>query len=108
MVAESAGRFNHLCRSVQDGPEDAGSQIRWLASTALDENQLVRLSRAIQKLRDSNHPLAPLTPYRLAILRHSTTDFFPPVLTATAARHGLALDCIAAGYGQVMQESLDT
>ena len=92
MVAESAGGFQPVVPLRSGRAGDAGSQIRWLASTALDENQLVRLSRAIQKLRDSNHPLAPLTPYRLAILSNSTTDFFPPVLTATAARHGLALD----------------
>jgi FkbH-like protein len=99
--------FNLLCRSVLDEPEDAGNKVRRLASTALDENQLVRLDRVIRKLRAANHSLAPLTPYRLAILSNSTTDFFPPVLTATAARHGLALECMAASYGQVMQESLD-
>src|SRR3954454_16204425 len=98
--------FNQLCRSVPNQPEKAGSQIRSLASTALDENQLVRLSRVIRKLRASDCSLAPLTEYRLAILSNATTEFFPPVLTGTAARHGLALECIATDYGQVMQESL--
>jgi FkbH-like protein len=99
--------FNQQCRSLFDKPEDVPAQIRRLASTALDENQLVRLSRTIQKLRSSDHSLAPLTPYRLAILSNSTTDFLPAALSATAVRHGLVLECISAGYGQVMQESLD-
>ncbi len=99
--------FNQQCRLLPDKPEDAGSVARRLASTALDENQLVRLSRTIQKLRGLNHSLAPLTPYRLAILSNSTADFLPAALSATAARHGLMLECVSAGYGQVMQESLD-
>jgi len=99
--------FNDRCRAILENPDDAGARLRRLASTALDENQLVRLARVIGRLRAENRPLTPLTACRLAILSNSTADFFPPVLTATAARHGLALECLTGGYGQAMQESLD-
>jgi len=106
-LARPPADFNSQCGSLAREPHDAGDRLRLLAGTALDENQLCRLARVIEKLRAADCSLAPLTPYRLAILSNATTEFLPSVLTATGARHGLDLECMAAGYGQVMQESLD-
>ena len=99
--------FNALCRSALSDPDSLGQRIRALASNALDENQLLRLFKLITSARAAGQSLAPLTPYRLGLISNSTTDFLAPVLVATAARHGIALECTTGSYGQVMQESLD-
>src|ERR1022692_721535 len=97
--------FAQSCRSVL-GAGDVGRQIRELASYGLDENQLNRLAHVIEKGRRQNYSLAPLTPFRLGILSNCTTDLLVPALVASAARHGFALDCTVAGYGQAVQAAL--
>jgi FkbH-like protein len=99
--------FNALCSSALSDPDKLGQRIRALASYALNENQLLRLVKLISRARAIGQSLSPLTPYRLGLISNSTTDFIAPVLVATAARHGIALECITGSYGQVMQESLD-
>jgi FkbH-like protein len=87
-----------------DGP--VGDQIQALASYALDLNQLTKLAKAIGKARGEDRSLAPLTPFRLAVLSNSTIDFIVPALVASAARHGIALEVIQPSYDQVAQEAL--
>jgi len=95
------------CRALAaDDPIPLGSRIRALASFALDENQLTRLARAVEQAQRDQRSLAPLTPLRLGVIGNATTHLIIPALIATAARHGLALECIEADYGQVAQEAL--
>jgi len=98
--------FQQQCKALLTGSENLGSRVQALASHSLDENQLHRLAKAIQKLRADGKSLAPLTPFRLGLLSNSTTDFIEPALIATAARHGILLECIHSNYGQVIQEAL--
>lgn len=98
--------FSARCRAVLNSGAEHGRQIRALASYALDENQLNRLARTIASARQSHFSLQPLIPFRLGILSNSTVDFMAPALIATAARHGIALECISANYDQVIQEAL--
>ena len=51
--------------------------------------------------------MAPLQPFRLGLIGNGTLDLLAPILVASAARHGLALECIQADYGQTTQEALD-
>lgn len=99
--------FTALCRSALDHPEGLGQRLRTLASSALDENQLVRLSKTITKARESGLTLAPLFPYRLGLIGNSTLDFLVPALMASAARHGIALECVKGAYDQAIQETLN-
>src|SRR5579859_5261774 len=99
--------FPVLCRSALDQPEGLGHRIRSLASYALDQNQLVRLTKLIARARSLDQSLAPLTPYRLGLISNATSDFLAPALVATAARHGIALECVAGAYDQAIQESLN-
>jgi len=99
--------FSKRCRALREFEGEAGREIRALASFALDENQLVKLARTIESLRSIPDRLKPLLPFRLGIISNATSHFMVPALTATAARHGIALECIEANYGQVMQEALD-
>ena len=99
--------FSTQCRSALQGQEFLGTRIRALASAGLDENQLIRLAKVISSARAEGRSLEPLTEYRLAVISNATVDFIVPALTATAARYGIALDCVAAGYDQAVQESLN-
>jgi FkbH-like protein len=98
--------FSARCRQLLDEPADLGVRLQRLANHALDENQLNRLAKVIQRARDRDHPLAPLTPFRLGLISNATSHFIVPALMATAARHGIALECIEAEYDQVMQVAL--
>lgn len=97
--------FAALCRALPG--EKPGAAIRKLASAALDENQLNRLAKVISAAQSAGRELAPLQPFRLAILSNSTTHFLMPCLTATAARYGFSLQAMTPGYGQIAQVTLD-
>ena len=56
--------------------------------------------------RARGQSLAPLAPFRIAILSNSTIDMIVPALIASAARHGIALEVIQPSYDQVAQEAL--
>ena len=58
------------------------------------------------KARAGGPSLAPLTPFRLGLISNATSHFVVPALVASAARHGIALECIEADYDQVMQAAL--
>jgi FkbH-like protein len=82
-------------------PRDLGQRLQWLASHALDEVQLNQLAKLIARVREAGHSVAPLTPFKLGLISNATTDLISPALVATALRHGIALECIAAPFGQV-------
>jgi FkbH-like protein len=98
--------FAARVKALAAGDAALGRELQALANHALDQSQLTRLAKAIVKLRGVNASLAPLTPFRLAILSNATIDFIVPALVATAARHGIALEVIQPAYDQVAQEAL--
>jgi FkbH-like protein len=98
--------FSERLKSWATLPGPLGSELQALASYALDLNQLTKLSRLIGKARLQNKSLAPLVPFRLAVLSNSTIDFVVPALVASAARRGIALEVIHPSYDQVAQEAL--
>src|SRR5580693_6873437 len=100
--------FSPRCRAVLDHNSETalGSRLQSLAAFALDANQLNHLARVISKAQKSHSSLQPLVPFRMGILSNSTLDFIVPALVATAARYGIALECIKADYDQAVQEAL--
>jgi len=98
--------FSAQCRQLLAEPAHLGLRLQHLANHALDENQLNRLAKVVQKARDGGLSMAPLVPFRLGILSNATSHFIVPALVATAARHGIALECVEADFDQVMQEAL--
>ena len=98
--------FSVRCRAFPTSAEDPGPQLQALAGFGLNENQLTRLARTIDQARQDGRSLAPLVPFRLGIISNATSHFLAPALVATAARHGIALECIEAGFDQAMQEAL--
>jgi FkbH-like protein len=98
--------FSASCRSLFDREEGLGLGIQALAHHALDENQLLRLAKLINEARERRLSVSPLVPFRLGIVSNATSKFIVPALVASAARHGIALDCCEADFAQVAQEAL--
>ncbi len=93
--------FRKRCRAAADGA--AAMQ---LAGYALDENHLRQLADAIARLQTQGQSLAPLTPFKLGVLGNATLEPLVPALVASAARYGIALECVPAAFGQTVQEAL--
>jgi len=98
--------FAAACRALAADPLP-GPALRALAGHGLDGNQLSRLGRALGRAMADGRSLAPLQPFRLGLIGNGTLDLLVPILMASAARHGLALECIQADYGQTTQEALN-
>jgi len=98
--------FAVTCKAIGSLLEP-GCAVRDMALHALDQNQLTRLGRTITRLHAEGRSLAPLEKFRLGLIGNGTLDLLAPVLVATAARYGLALECVQAGYGQMTQQALD-
>src|SRR5688572_7254013 len=101
--------FVARCRGLlaEDGGADLGRRLQALANFALDENALNKLAKVIAQARAAGRSLAPLTPFRLGVLSNTTSHFLVPALIATAARHGIALECEESDFDQVIQEALN-
>ncbi|MEO5335356.1 MAG: HAD-IIIC family phosphatase [Magnetospirillum sp. WYHS-4] len=97
--------YRELCRATQKTSADKGTTLRRLATAALDLNQLTRLAKAAGTDIDA---LAPLRPFRLGLLSNGTMDLVVPALVASALRHGVALQVVAAPFDQAMQWALDS
>jgi FkbH-like protein len=98
--------FSARLKALAAASAPLGRELQSLAQYSLDLNQLTRLARVIGKARSEGNSLAPLTPFRLAVLSNSTVDLVVPTLVASAARHGVALEVYVPPYGQVAQEAL--
>jgi len=98
--------FAAICKRVA-ADAAPGAAIRALANHALDGNQLHRLGGVITRAIGAGRALGPLQPLRLGLIGNGTLDLLAPMLVASAARHGFALSCIQADYGQTTQQALD-
>ena len=98
--------FRQRCRALGDAASP-GREARALATHALDIGQLETLAEAIAAVRAAGADLAPLTRFRLGLIGNGTLDFIEPALIASAARHGVALECIRGGYDQALQDALN-
>ena len=88
-------------------PTAAGAEIRALASSRATPAQTVALGRAIEVVMARDGGVDGLSPLKLAILSGSTFDIVGEQLPAAAARHGVALSRIDAGFDQVEAAAFD-
>jgi len=95
-----------MLKTAENSGEAFIGDLCFLASFALDPNQLTKLAKALAKARSRGQSLQPLTPFRLAVLSNSTIDMIVPALVASAVRHGIALEVIQPPFDQVAQEAL--
>jgi FkbH-like protein len=106
-LPQPPANFRELRRAATESSEPAGSIIAQLATHALSENQLRGLASTIEAVRAGGGSLAPLSPFKLGLIGNGTLDYLAPLLVASAARHGVALDCVEAHFGQMAQEAFD-
>ena len=100
--------FRERRRLAAGSNDAAGSIIAQLAAYALSENQLRQLAASIGVLLAEGRSLSPLAPFKLGLVGNGTLDYLAPLLVASAARHGIALECVQADYGQMAQEAFDS
>src|SRR4051812_2634606 len=93
--------FSASCKQLLESPAELGLRAQRLANYQLDESQLNRLAKVVQRARAAGASFAPLVPFRLGIISNATTHLLVPPLLATALRHGIALECVEADYDQV-------
>ena len=105
-LPEAPADFRKRLQSLAQSPEPVGGELRQLATHRLTGTQLARLAKTIGGLQAEGRSLAPLAPLRLGVLGNGTLDMIIPALVASAARHGVALECVAAAYGQYAQAAL--
>ncbi|MET0408533.1 MAG: HAD-IIIC family phosphatase [Hyphomicrobium sp.] len=96
--------FPAMCKALGTSMSP-GSEARALAQFGLATNDLIRLGRNLIRIGPS--ALAPLQPFKLGVISNALLDLMAPVLTATAARYGIALECVTADFGQTTAEALD-
>lgn len=105
-LPEASLGFSAECRAVLERTDPVAPSLQALASHSLNVNQLSRLAKLLAATKQKGRSLEPLTAFRLAVVSNSTLDFIVPALEASALRHGIALECTKADYGQVIQEVL--
>jgi len=98
--------FPQRLKAITDAEAPPGAELQALALHALDLNQLTKLAKAMAKLTAAGKTFAPLVPLRLAVLSNSTFDMIAPAVTASALRHGMALELVLPPYDQVAQQAL--
>jgi FkbH-like protein len=100
--------FRQQCREIASSKVFDVRRLRKLAEYALDEADLRRLAKLVGLARASGTSLAPLVPFKLGVLGNGTMEPVVPILVATALRHGILLECVAANFGQSAQEAIST
>jgi FkbH-like protein len=87
----------------QLGSFETARNLRLLASTALDSNQLNALARRLQKYSAAGAGLDGLTGFNIGIVSSTTTELILPSIVGTGLRFGLAVDAVSAPFGQMAQ-----
>jgi FkbH-like protein len=98
--------FNRALKVAGNNGSSLGADLRFLASFALEANQLAKLAKKVVDTRAQENLLHPLVPFKLALLSNGTIDMIVPALIASAVRHGIDLEVIQPHYDQVAQEAL--
>ena len=107
-LPEPGADFRDRCRALKGATgEGIGSELRTLATHRLNSTEALALARVVRPRLATGTSLAPLAPFRLAVLASTTVDFLADQLPAAAARHGVALDVALAEYDQIVQTALD-
>lgn len=106
-LRDAPADFAVRCRAVGQSSEAPGAQLQFLAGFRLNSRQAAQLARALRRCRAEHGDLKPLSPFRLGVLSNATADLLLDDLVAAAARHGVALEIVAAPYDQVVQQAFD-
>ena len=78
-----------------------------LATSALDENQLNKLSRFVDFLLEQGRPDLGLLRLKLGLVGDGTLSLLAPAIVGSGLRHGLLLEIVEGGYNSAVQEAVD-
>jgi FkbH-like protein len=95
--------FRLTCRRLAKQEGEVAGGLRELADYGLDADQLLSLARVVEAKRSQPGTMSGLEPFRLGLVGTAATDFLVPAIVASGLRHGLLIEVVAAGYGQLAQ-----
>ncbi len=64
--------FSQQCRTLCERDGDLGDALRFLATHALDDNQLTRLAKAVERIKAAARSTRPLAPFKLGLVSNAT------------------------------------
>jgi len=99
--------FRARLKAVPALAEGHGAALAELALHRLNSTQARTFARTLRGLAAAGISLAPLAPFRLAVLSSATFDTIEDALAAAGARHGVALDLTVAEYDQIIQTAFN-
>ncbi len=104
--------FRERARALQkeiggERGDDLGMRLYSLANHALDENQLVSLSRLAAEGYKIGIPLQPFTPLKLGVFGDGTLSLLAPAIAGTALRHRLLVDTYVGQFNRALLDALD-
>jgi FkbH-like protein len=102
----AAPDFADRVKALPLGGEADGAELQRLATAQLTRGQTQRLARALDRCRSAG-ALSGLAALRLGVVSNATMDMALDLLPTAALRHRVAVDCVVAPFGQVMQQALD-
>jgi FkbH-like protein len=97
--------FRERCDEIDRSGAPRGDCLRKIAFHDLSSNHLSRLARSVRKAA-SDELAHPLDRVKLGIVSNATTEVLSAALTGSAARHGLALEVVAAPFGIMLPAAL--
>ena len=90
------------------GPgEDFAQRVISLATAALDDGQLDKLSRLAAACAVASPGVAGLNRVKLGILGDGTLSLLGSAIAGSALRHGVAIEVIEGGYSSALQDASD-
>jgi len=97
--------FRRRCDVIDRMSAKRVGALRELANYELNDSQLLRLVRSLNKARAEEGD-SPLQPFTLGLVSNTTTDFLAPALQGAGLRHGLALQTAIAPFGVTLQAAV--
>src|SRR5580704_18061722 len=97
--------FRQRCDAIDRISANRVGALRELANYELNDSQLSRLVRSLEKARVEEGD-SPLQPFTLGIISNTTTDFLAPALQGSGLRHGFALQTAIAPFGVTLQAAV--
>jgi FkbH-like protein len=88
-------------------PASVHERVIALATAALDESQLYRLSRLAAHVSANTAASASFSRAKIAVLGDGTLSLYAGPLVGSGMRHGLLLEVVEGEYGAAVQESVD-
>ena len=96
-----AADWARTLKSLDVKAANLGGALQYLATSALNVNQLTNLSKRIEACLSGGQQLAPFPSFRLAVLSNGTISLAAAAIPASALRHGVAMRVKTVEYERI-------